>query len=99
MKIILYNIIALAISATVVMSGCSSSNTSDNLPDMNYIDSIAINYATQYRQLVEHGSSEMQREEFLLNLNSRLDEIKREAGAIYVNEFKRVFTDSAFISH
>lgn len=97
MKTVIFTIIIFIIYG--VSTGCSHQQHNEDLPDMEYIHTIATDYATRYRLLIEQGSSEMQREEFLLNLNSRIAQIEKKAGRIYAQEFSQVFADSAFIKH
>lgn len=80
-------------------TSCSSPKTKTDLPDMQYIDSIAEDYACRYRQLLAEGSTEMQREDFLLDLNAKLHEVEQEAGHVYAIRFKKTFTESAFKKH
>lgn len=83
-------------AVATVVSCRGSGNASREYPDMDFIRELGHEYAADYRAMLD-GSSELEREDFLLNVNAREAELERVVGADYAREFRRAFADSAFV--
>lgn len=64
---------------------------------MQFIRDIAHEYAADYRKLLQKGHTEMERQDFLLDVNARNATIAVEAGTELAREFRKAFADSAFV--
>lgn len=86
-------------AATVLLCGvCSCTNREQQYePDMQFIRDLGYEYAAEYRALKDKGHSEMERQDFLLDVNARQAMIAVEASTELANEFRRAFADSAFV--
>lgn len=65
-------------------------------PDTRFLRESAWDYARRYRAMLTDGSTEMQRMDFLLDVNARQTQIDTEVGPDYAIIFRRAFADSAF---
>ena len=90
-RLILY--IVIATLATVAASCRPTTETT--APDYGYVRDLGYRHAAKYRQL-DKGSTEMERQGFLLNIQALESRLNDEVGEEYAHEFRQAFADSAF---
>ncbi len=82
--------------ATAALMSCTGNDKNASQPDMQFIRNLGYEYATTYRSMLT-GCSEMERQNFLLDVNARETLLDSEIGADFAREFRQAFADSAFV--
>lgn len=87
-------VLMLALWLTAV--GCGSKYTQEK-PDYTYVREYGYQYARKYHRLLHDGSNEMEREKFLLHIQSLQYQLEQETNAEIASEFYKAFCDSTFV--
>ena len=85
------------IMATLLMSMAACRPTTETADtDLSYVRELGYRHAELYRKLTDK-STEMQRQDFLLNIQALETRLADEVGEEYAHTFRQAFADSAFV--
>ena len=79
---------------SIVLVNCKSNRNADSA-DLNFVRELEYKHAHRYQQL-DRRFNDMERQNFLLYIQSLRFRIEKEVGSEYANEFLTAFNDSAF---
>jgi len=82
----------------IIMTSCLGKRQPAE-PDLQYLRNLGYEYAARYRAIGNTRATEMNRQDFLLDVRARETEIRDRVGNEYARVFAKAFADSAFISN
>lgn len=89
--------IALYAFAVLIFPACKSNRHLEEAPeivvDFDYIIELANDYAHDYKML---SDDELVKQEFLLDVQSRISRLSREVSTTHAQIFEKAFADNAF---
>lgn len=83
-------------ASVATLVSCGGDRNESTQSDMQFIRNIGHEYAATYRSMLTNGS-EMDRHNFLLDVNARESQLENEIGVEFAREFRQAFADSAFV--
>lgn len=84
------------IAATLLLTAAACRPTTETAEtDLGYVKELGYRHAEMYRRL-DSRSTEMQRQDFLLNIRALETRLADEVGDDYARAFRQAFADSAF---
>ncbi len=87
--------ILITVLLLISFYGCSSPGNNHDTDNMKYLMDLGYEYAARYRAL-SSSAGEMERQDFLLDVQARETRIRNEIGTEYALKFHEAFADSAF---